>query len=113
MAKPCGGGCAAGRGKSDIDACCRSATSNDSTRGAGGRADSESSAFFECTGWECFTPRSLDVDVIYELMIHDLDILLALVKQPVTEVKAVGIPSSRQSGYRAPRAWIRGGRSLT
>jgi predicted dehydrogenase len=39
-----------------------------------------------------FTPRSLDVDVIYDLMIHDLDILLALVKEPVTEVKAVGIP---------------------
>jgi predicted dehydrogenase len=32
------------------------------------------------------------VDVIYDLMIHDLDILLALVKEPVTEVKAVGIP---------------------
>jgi len=39
-----------------------------------------------------FTPRSLDVDVIYDLMIHDLDILLALVNEPVTEVKAVGIP---------------------
>jgi len=32
------------------------------------------------------------VDVIYDLMIHDLDILLALVKERVTEVKAVGIP---------------------
>jgi predicted dehydrogenase len=39
-----------------------------------------------------FTPRSLDVDVIYDLMIHDMDILLALVKEEVTEVKAVGIP---------------------
>jgi predicted dehydrogenase len=39
-----------------------------------------------------FTPRSLDVDVIYDLMIHDLDILLALVGEPVIEVKAVGIP---------------------
>ncbi|MGC1491799.1 MAG: hypothetical protein WA798_10510, partial [Candidatus Acidiferrum sp.] len=39
-----------------------------------------------------FTPRSLDVEVIYDLMIHDLDILLALVKEPVTELKAVGIP---------------------
>jgi predicted dehydrogenase len=39
-----------------------------------------------------FTPRSLDVDVIFDLMIHDLDILLALVDEPVTEVKAVGIP---------------------
>ena len=32
------------------------------------------------------------MEVIYDLMIHDLDILLALVKEPVTEVKAVGIP---------------------
>ena len=32
------------------------------------------------------------MDVIYDLMIHDLDILLALVKEMVTEVKAVGIP---------------------
>jgi predicted dehydrogenase len=32
------------------------------------------------------------VDVIYDLMIHDLDVLLALVGEPVTEVKAVGIP---------------------
>jgi predicted dehydrogenase len=39
-----------------------------------------------------FSPRSLDVDVIYDLMIHDLDILLALVGEPVVEVKAVGIP---------------------
>jgi predicted dehydrogenase len=48
--------------------------------------------FFEVHRLGVFTPRSLDVDVIYDLMIHDLDILLALVKQPVTEVKAVGIP---------------------
>src|SRR6267154_2797303 len=34
----------------------------------------------------------LDVDVIYDLMIHDLDILLAMVNEPVMEVKAVGIP---------------------
>ena len=48
--------------------------------------------FFEAHRLGVFTPRSLDVDVIYDLMIHDLDILLALVGQPVTEVKAVGIP---------------------
>jgi predicted dehydrogenase len=48
--------------------------------------------FFEVHRLGVFTPRSLDVDVIYDLMIHDLDILLALVRQPVTEVKAVGIP---------------------
>jgi predicted dehydrogenase len=32
------------------------------------------------------------VEVVYDAMIHDLDILLALVKEPVTELKAVGIP---------------------
>jgi predicted dehydrogenase len=48
--------------------------------------------FFEVHRLGVFTARSLDVDVIYDLMIHDLDILLALVNQPVTEVKAVGIP---------------------
>src|SRR5438094_4793765 len=48
--------------------------------------------FFEVHRLGVFTPRSLDVDVIYDLMIHDLDILLALVKEMVTEVKAVGIP---------------------
>jgi predicted dehydrogenase len=48
--------------------------------------------FFEVHRLGVFTARSLDVDVIYDLMIHDLDILLALVREPVTEVKAVGIP---------------------
>jgi predicted dehydrogenase len=48
--------------------------------------------FFEVHRLGVFTSRSLDVDVIYDLMIHDLDILLALVREPVTEVKAVGIP---------------------
>ena len=48
--------------------------------------------FFEVHRLGVFTTRSLDVDVIYDLMIHDLDILLALVKESVSEVKAVGIP---------------------
>jgi predicted dehydrogenase len=48
--------------------------------------------FFEVHRLGVFTPRSLDVDVIFDLMIHDLDILLALVNEPVDEVKAVGIP---------------------
>jgi predicted dehydrogenase len=47
--------------------------------------------FFEVHRLGVFTPRSLDVDVVYDLMIHDLDILLAL-GGPVREVKAVGIP---------------------
>jgi predicted dehydrogenase len=48
--------------------------------------------FFEVHRLGVFTARSLDVDVIYDLMIHDLDILLALVRETVEEVKAVGIP---------------------
>jgi predicted dehydrogenase len=48
--------------------------------------------FFEVHRLGVFAARSLDVDVIYDVMIHDLDILLTLVKEPVTEVKAVGIP---------------------
>jgi predicted dehydrogenase len=38
-----------------------------------------------------FTPRSLDIDVVLDLMIHDLDIVLSLVQSPVSEVRAVGI----------------------
>ncbi len=48
--------------------------------------------FFEVHRLGIFTPRSLDIDVVYDVMIHDLDILLALVGSPVEEVKAVGIP---------------------
>src|SRR6185369_8105657 len=38
-----------------------------------------------------FSPRSLDVDVILDLMIHDLQILHALDPSPVAEVRATGI----------------------
>ncbi len=37
--------------------------------------------FFEVHRLGVFTPRSLDVDVVYDVMIHDLDILLALVNR--------------------------------
>jgi predicted dehydrogenase len=39
-----------------------------------------------------FTPRSLDVDVVLDLMIHDLDIVLAFAHSPIKEVRAVGLP---------------------
>jgi predicted dehydrogenase len=39
-----------------------------------------------------FTARSLDVDVVLDLMIHDLQIVSALVKRPVREVRAAGVP---------------------
>jgi predicted dehydrogenase len=48
--------------------------------------------FFEIHRLGLFTPRSLDIDVVYDVMIHDLDILLSLVDAPVTDLKAVGIP---------------------
>jgi len=48
--------------------------------------------FFEVHRLGIFTPRSLDIDVVYDVMIHDLDILLALVDAPVVDLKAVGIP---------------------
>ena len=48
--------------------------------------------FFEVHRLGVFTPRSLDVDVVYDLMIHDLDILLSLVNAPIVEIKAVGVP---------------------
>jgi len=48
--------------------------------------------FFEAHRLSIFTPRSLDVDVVLDLMIHDLDIVLSLVDSPVREVRAVGLP---------------------
>jgi predicted dehydrogenase len=48
--------------------------------------------FFESHRLSIFTPRSLDVDVVLDLMIHDLDIVLSLVASPVREVRAVGLP---------------------
>src|SRR5580700_151686 len=48
--------------------------------------------FFEVHRLGVFTPRSLDIDVVYDIMIHDLDILLSLVDSPVTDLRAVGIP---------------------
>jgi len=48
--------------------------------------------FFEIHRLAAFTPRSLDVDVVLDVMIHDLDIVLSLVQAPVKEVRAVGIP---------------------
>jgi predicted dehydrogenase len=47
--------------------------------------------FFEAHRLSIFTPRSLDVDVVLDLMIHDLDIVLALAQSPVIEIRAVGI----------------------
>lgn len=48
--------------------------------------------FFESHRLSVFTPRSLDVDVVLDLMIHDLDIVLTLAGSTVREVRAVGLP---------------------
>lgn len=55
--------------------------------GAGGRP-----RFVEIERLGVFTPRSLDVDVIADLMIHDLQILGELDPSEIVEVRAVGIP---------------------
>jgi predicted dehydrogenase len=48
--------------------------------------------FFEVHRLSVFTPRSLDVEVVLDLMIHDLDIVLSFANSPVKEVRAVGLP---------------------
>ncbi|MEQ1883569.1 MAG: Gfo/Idh/MocA family oxidoreductase [Bryobacteraceae bacterium] len=47
--------------------------------------------FFEIHRMSEFSPRSLDVDVVLDLMIHDIDIVLALTGEMPDEVRAAGI----------------------
>jgi len=48
--------------------------------------------FFEIHRLGVFSPRSLDVDVVFDLMIHDLDLVLWMVDSPWRDVRAVGLP---------------------
>jgi predicted dehydrogenase len=48
--------------------------------------------FFEVHRLGVFTSRSLDIDVVLDLMIHDLDIVLDFVGSPVKKVSAAGLP---------------------
>jgi len=48
--------------------------------------------FIESQRLGSFSPRSLDIDVILDLMIHDLDIILRWDRSGVKEIRAVGIP---------------------
>jgi predicted dehydrogenase len=48
--------------------------------------------FFEVHRLSVFTPRALDVDVVLDLMIHDLDAVLSLVDSPIREIRAAGLP---------------------
>ena len=48
--------------------------------------------FIEVHRLGAFPDRSLDIDVVFDLMIHDLDIILALVRSEVESIEAVGVP---------------------
>jgi predicted dehydrogenase len=48
--------------------------------------------FIECHRLSPYPARSMDVGVVLDLMIHDLDIVLAFVNSPVVSVEGVGIP---------------------
>ena len=47
--------------------------------------------FIEAHRLATFNPRGTDVSVVLDLMIHDLDIILSMVKSPVREVRASGV----------------------
>ncbi len=48
--------------------------------------------FIEATRIGGFSERATDVDVVTDLMIHDLDLVMALVQSPIRELRATGVP---------------------
>ncbi|MFQ5739109.1 MAG: Gfo/Idh/MocA family oxidoreductase [Acidobacteriota bacterium] len=48
--------------------------------------------FFEAHRMGVFVRRSLDIDVVLDLMIHDLDLIMHLAGSPIADIRAVGIP---------------------
>ena len=48
--------------------------------------------FIEVHRLGVFPERSLDIDVVFDLMIHDLDIILSMIRSPVASIEAVGVP---------------------
>jgi predicted dehydrogenase len=48
--------------------------------------------FVECHRLAPFVDRGTDVDVVLDLMIHDIDVIASLVRSPVKRVEAVGVP---------------------
>jgi predicted dehydrogenase len=48
--------------------------------------------FIECHRLSPYPARSTDIGVVLDLMIHDLDVVLAFVRSPLVSVDAVGIP---------------------
>jgi predicted dehydrogenase len=59
---------------------------------AAARAHLHAPRFIECHRLGTFSERSLDIDVVFDLMIHDLDVVLWLVNSPVSSIDAVGVP---------------------
>lgn len=54
--------------------------------------------FIESHRLSIFQPRGTDVDVVLDLMIHDIDIILNLVKSEITSIQAAGIPVITKHG---------------
>ncbi|PIE33280.1 UDP-N-acetyl-D-glucosamine dehydrogenase [candidate division KSB3 bacterium] len=52
----------------------------------------EKPAFIESNRLSPFPERSTDIDVVLDIMIHDIDIILSLVKSPLKKIDAVGVP---------------------
>lgn len=48
--------------------------------------------FIEVHRLGTFPDRSLDIDVVFDLMIHDLDVLLSVVDDEVVQIEAIGVP---------------------
>jgi predicted dehydrogenase len=48
--------------------------------------------FIEVHRLGTFPERSLDIDVVFDLMIHDIDVVLSLVRSEVESIEAVGVP---------------------
>src|SRR5207302_5798673 len=48
--------------------------------------------FIEVHRLGAFPERSLDIDVVFDLMIHDLDVVLSLIPSEVESIEAVGVP---------------------
>ena len=47
--------------------------------------------FIEVHRLSKFSSRSTDIDVVFDVMIHDLDVLLTVVQSEVTSIEAVGV----------------------
>lgn len=56
------------------------------------RDEIENPMFMEAHRLSDFNPRGLDVPVVYDLMIHDIDIILGVVNSPIKRISASGVP---------------------